>query len=91
MYAHIVHISEILGLAFEVAGAFLCFALAFGAIGFGIALAASDAERRGKSPWLVSIACVLFFPWGLVAWLLFRPDPVDKGRDEFELEDFHLQ
>ncbi len=36
-----------------------------------------DATRRGKSPFLVFIAVVFFFPWGLVAWLLFRPDPID--------------
>jgi len=35
-----------------------------------------DARRRGKSPLLVSIAVVVFFPWGLIAWLLFRPEPV---------------
>ncbi|MCC6586022.1 MAG: hypothetical protein IT168_04815 [Bryobacterales bacterium] len=38
-----------------------------------IAWAASDARRRGKSPILVLIAVVLFFPFGLIAWLLFRP------------------
>lgn len=34
----------------------------------------ADAIRRGKSPLWVSIAAILFFPWGLIAWLIFRPD-----------------
>ena len=32
-----------------------------------------DATRRGKSPTLVTVAVVLFFPLGLIAWLAFRP------------------
>ena len=35
-----------------------------------------DAKLRGKSPLLVSLAVVLFFPWGLIAWLIFRPEPM---------------
>lgn len=38
-----------------------------------IAWAASDARRRGKSALFVCIAVTFFFPFGLVAWLLFRP------------------
>ena len=37
--------------------------------------AMNDASRRGKSPLLVLIAVMFFFPFGLLAWLLFRPDP----------------
>ena len=37
----------------------------------------ADAKLRGKSPLLVSLAVVLLFPWGLLAWLVFRPDPID--------------
>jgi hypothetical protein len=33
-----------------------------------------DARRRDKSPMVVLIAVTLFFPAGLVAWLLFRPN-----------------
>jgi hypothetical protein len=33
----------------------------------------SDAMNRGKPPLLVVIAVVFFFPFGLIAWLLFRP------------------
>ncbi len=57
----------------------------------GIRIAVRDAKRRGKSPLLVCIACVLFFPWGLVAWVLFRPDPIDKGKDGFRLKNFRVQ
>ncbi len=32
-----------------------------------------DASRRNKNPLVVLIAVTLFFPAGLVAWLLFRP------------------
>jgi hypothetical protein len=35
--------------------------------------AVGDARRRGKSALLVLIAVVLFFPLGLVVWLLVRP------------------
>lgn len=38
-----------------------------------IAWAVRDARRRGKSPLLVLIAVLCFFPFGLIAWLLFRP------------------
>ena len=40
-----------------------------------ISWAIYDAKRRGKSPILVCVAVLLFFPWGLVAWLIFRPEP----------------
>ncbi len=35
--------------------------------------AIEDAIRRRKSPLFVVIAVVFFFPFGLAAWLLFRP------------------
>jgi hypothetical protein len=35
--------------------------------------AIKDAMSRRKSPLLVVIAVVFFFPFGLIAWLLFRP------------------
>ncbi len=35
--------------------------------------AIEDAIRRGKSAVLVFVAVVFFFPFGLAAWLLFRP------------------
>ena len=36
-----------------------------------------DATRRGKSAFLVCCAVLFFFPWGLIAWLIFRPDPIN--------------
>lgn len=56
----------------DVAGALL-FAVALFVFVAYINWAAHDATRRRKSPLLVLIAVVLFFPFGLLAWLLFRP------------------
>ena len=50
--------------------------------------AAADAIERGKSPWLVSLAVVLFFPWGLLAWLVFRPE--STKRPPFRLDDYRM-
>lgn len=62
---------------------------------FGIAIRMcwKDARRRGKSPFLVCVIVFFFFPLGLVAWLLFRPEAVDslEGRQEFRLENHRLQ
>ena len=37
--------------------------------------AAKDAEDRGKSPFWIACACIFFFPWGWIAWLIMRPEP----------------
>jgi hypothetical protein len=52
-----------------------------------------DARRRGKSPLLVAVAVILFFPWGTIAWLLFRPEPLNPmgGQRQFRLEDYRVQ
>lgn len=52
-----------------------------------------DAKRRGKSPFLVSLIVIFFFPLGLLAWLIFRPPIIDKDEKEkkFELDDFRVQ
>ena len=52
-----------------------------------------DAKLRGKSPLFVSLAVLLFFPWGLFAWLVFRPEPLDRTRPKrpFRLEDYRVQ
>jgi hypothetical protein len=42
--------------------------------------AVDDARARGKSPILVVAAVILFFPWGWIAWLLFRPEDYVEGR-----------
>lgn len=52
-----------------------------------------DAKLRGKSPLWISLAVVFFFPWGLIAWLIFRPEPIDptKRKRRFRLEDYRVQ
>jgi len=53
-----------------------------------------DALLRGRSPLFVKCALFLFFPWGLIAWLLFRPDPVADNSlspRDFDLNDFRQQ
>ena len=53
----------------------------------------ADAKLKGKSPLLVSLAVVLFFPWGLLAWLVFRPHPIDPTNPKrpFRLDDYRVQ
>jgi hypothetical protein len=72
---------------------FLIVAAAFLAVlAMAIKLCVADARKRGKSPTLVAIACIFFFPWGLLAWLVFRPDPIDRGgKERFRLEDHRVQ
>jgi len=41
--------------------------------------AINDGRRRGKSPLLVWLAVFLCFPFGLLAWLLFRPPQVIRS------------
>jgi hypothetical protein len=62
-------------------------------LGMAMRWCINDARRRGKSPTLVCIAVVFFFPWGLAAWLLFRPEPMDdgRGRPHFRLDNHRLQ
>jgi UDP-N-acetylmuramyl pentapeptide phosphotransferase/UDP-N-acetylglucosamine-1-phosphate transferase len=36
----------------------------------------NDAKRRGKPPLLVSLLVFCSFPLGLLAWLIFRPEPL---------------
>lgn len=52
-----------------------------------------DARLRGKSPLLVALAVVLFFPWGLLAWLVFRPEVINPAGPNrpFRLEDYRVQ
>ena len=52
-------------------------ALLLAAVVVLILWAIKDAMSRRKSPLLVVIAVVFFFPFGLIAWLLFRP-PVSE-------------
>jgi hypothetical protein len=74
--------------------------VAFGLIGlfvliafvFTISACPGDARRRGKSPVMVTLAVLVFFPVGLIAWILFRPDRLDGGGPPpFRLKDHRLQ
>jgi hypothetical protein len=57
-----------------------------------VRFSARDAIRRGKSPWVVSALVVLFFPVGLLLWIVFRPDPLDSVRSKkFQLDNFRAQ
>ena len=58
-----------------------------------IRVCAKDAIRRGKSPWLVTLLVIVFFPVGLFVWLVFRPNVVnsDGPKGKFELDDFRVQ
>ena len=48
-----------------------------------IGWAIDDANARGRSALCVTIAVVLFFPWGWIAWLLFRPDRKIRPRQVY--------
>ena len=58
-----------------------------------IKLSLEDARRQGKSPLVVTAAVIFFFPWGPIAWLLFRPEPLNPsgGQREFRLDDYRVQ
>lgn len=55
-------------------------------IAMTIRVVAHDARRRGKSPVLVVLLCLLSFPLGLIVWLIFRPDPLPSQSRRFQLE-----
>ena len=67
--------------------------VAFALIALIIQACWTDARRRGKSPLLVTLAVLFFFPLGLIAWLLFRPEPLDGGGSgrSFRLKDHRVQ
>jgi hypothetical protein len=50
-----------------------------------VRMCAKDATRRGKSPWLITLLVVAFFPLGFVAWIVFRPKIIkpDQSRLDF--------
>jgi hypothetical protein len=65
--------------------------IAFALIALIIHACWTDARRRGKSPLLVTLAVILFFPLRLIAWLLFRPEPLDGGGGRsFRLKDHRV-
>jgi|GEM_PF-5797641 NADH:ubiquinone oxidoreductase subunit 6 (subunit J) len=52
-----------------------------------VIMCASDAKRRGRSPWLVSLLVVLLFPVGMLVWMAMRPKTSNNdSKDEFEPE-----
>ena len=70
--------------------------LIFGVLAAFIAtvyVCAKDAIRRGKSPWLVSLLVIVFFPIGLLVWLVIRPNIVMPAarQKKFSLDDFRAQ
>jgi uncharacterized membrane protein YhaH (DUF805 family) len=58
-----------------------------------VRMCAKDAIRRGKSPWLVTLMVIVFFPLGLLVWLVFRPKIVksDASQGKFKLDNFRVQ
>ena len=68
----------------------LCIIAAFIAT---VRMCAKDAIRRGKSPWLVTLMVIGFFPFGLLVWLIFRPKIVKpaESQEKFKLDDFRVQ
>ena len=68
----------------------LCIIAAFIAT---VRMCAKDAIRRGKSPWLVTLIVIGFFPFGLLVWLIFRPKIIKPAGDpeKFKLDDFRVQ
>jgi hypothetical protein len=85
--------SDILRTLFGILAIVIGWAAFFVLLALTIRVCIDDARRRGKSPALVCIACILFFPWGTLAWLVFRPDPKDGAgsHSSFRLEDHRLQ
>jgi hypothetical protein len=80
-------ISNLLAKSLEIM--FLAFVLVL--IAMTIRVIANDARRRGKSPVLVVLLCLLSFPLGVVVWLIFRPAPLPRNRQPFRLDDRRVQ
>jgi hypothetical protein len=53
--------------------AILILAFVLVVIAMMIRVIANDARRRGRSPVLVVLLCLLSFPLGIIIWLIFRP------------------
>ena len=75
----------------QLAGFAVLIALVLGGLYLASNWCIKDAIRRGRSPVFVSIAVILFFPWGWIAWLVFRPDPIQPDQRPFRLEDYRQQ
>jgi hypothetical protein len=57
---------------------------------YSIWACARDARRRGKSALLVAALIILFFPIGLIIWLLVRP-PIKESPDSFKVDGHRSQ
>jgi hypothetical protein len=66
-------------------------AVILGILGWGLRVCAADAQRRGKSPLLVTLLVFVSFPLGILLWVLFRPEPLDGGGRGFRLKDDRVQ
>lgn len=51
----------------------------------------NDATQRGKSPTWLFLAVIFFFPWGLIAWLIFRPNILEPHERPFNLSEHRKQ
>jgi hypothetical protein len=72
-------------------GVMIFLVIFLGLIVWTLSAVAADARRRGKSPLLVVLVAVFFFPLGLILWPLFRPKPMDGGNRGFRLNDHRVQ
>jgi len=52
---------------------------------------AADARKRGKPAILVVLLAFASFPFGLLLWLVFRPDSLEVQRRQFQLQDHRMQ
>ena len=68
-------------------------ALYLALLGLGIRWCGQDARNRGKSPVLVCLVVIFFFPLGLILWLLLRPPVCGPGQSSgsFSLDDYRVQ
>ena len=61
-------------------------------LGVTVRICARDAIRRGKSPWAVTLLVLLCFPLGMLLWIVFRPDPIEREpENRFDLENHRVQ
>src|SRR5690348_5098653 len=80
-----------LNAALNTLASFVVYALFLIALAATILFCISDARRRGKPAILVILAVVFFFPFGLIAWLLFRPEPAGTPQRRFDLRIHRVQ
>ncbi|MGA8729264.1 MAG: hypothetical protein WB608_10985 [Terracidiphilus sp.] len=63
------------------------------ALAVTVYVCAMDAKRRGKSPFLVALLVVFFFPLGMLIWMIFRPEIKDENGTgkQFKLDKYRAQ